>query len=680
MKKPRKETGKRTLAPMKPTGKSGTTPNEQWRHRRKTKSDMGHMPVKIAPTTRVNATQYIAIIGGGPKGMYGLERLVAQLNAHPVSTPIEIHVFNRIDHFGSGEIYNPEQPDYLLINYAIGNINMWIDEEPPAVVPNPLPLTKWLQTKHDPPLPVDDLSYVSRAAVGRYLEAGFQAIIANAPDNVTIHCVVGDVADVMPMGNDYAVSLRSTDGTLRRLPVRYGHLLFATGHPRNQLDKRSANSQRFASQYDHLHFVPFIYPVEPTLQVVPANAQIAMKGLGLTFIDGVLALTEGRGGHFTRAKSGELRYRPGGEEPATIYPFSRSGAPMIPRGPACGESPTVPHFFTDEAVAKLMQRATTTKRNISFEDDIWPLVTTEMSYAYYRVAFSTVGETLTDDQLKSAETLADAIAAFHQRHPEIQRFALMTLLDPLAGQAFDRPNAQHKFVVETMRFWIAEAKLGEQGSPWMAAAAVWRVATARFGELLEFGGLGPQGHATFIREYASTLNRISFGPPIESMEKMVALAEAGILRFDCARAAEIQIDQAQKQFLLQSPAPAKEQPITCLIDARISKVSLLDDRSPLYHGLLQRGLVRLFKNSGQQRDETPYYPGSLELTPEGGFVVSATGRVNHALAITGTPTEGITYDNDSLSRKRNNFVSAWAAHVRASCAREVLPTREVSPQ
>jgi hypothetical protein len=31
----------------------------------------------------------------------------------------------------------------------------------------------------------------------------------------------------------------------------------------------------------------------------------------------------------------------------------------------------------------------------------------------------------------------------------------------------------------------------------------------------------------------------------------------------------------------------------------------------------------------------------------------------------GTPTEGVTFDNDTLSRKRNNFASHWAQDIAA---------------
>ena len=68
-----------------------------------------------------------------------------------------------------------------------------------------------------------------------------------------------------------------------------------------------------------------------------------MLGLGSTFIDAALELTEGRGGAFARNAAGALVYSPSGQEPAKILPFSRTGLPMSPKSanlpygrPGCG--------------------------------------------------------------------------------------------------------------------------------------------------------------------------------------------------------------------------------------------------------------------------------------------------------------------------------------------------------
>ena len=65
------------------------------------------------------AASNIAIVGFGPKGFYAFERLVAQLKARKVKKPIAIHLFNQNEFFAAGNVYRPDQPSYLLMQYQL---------------------------------------------------------------------------------------------------------------------------------------------------------------------------------------------------------------------------------------------------------------------------------------------------------------------------------------------------------------------------------------------------------------------------------------------------------------------------------------------------------------------------------------------------------------------------------
>lgn len=607
----------------------------------------------------------IAIIGGGPKGTYGFERLAAQLKAHPIAGPVEIHVFNRTEHFGAGDVYRPDQPDFLLINFSIGNINMWLqesDDEPRAVVPNPRPLTAWLRHKHQPPLEVSDLDYASRAQVGRYLMDGFRSIITHLPANVTSKQIVGEVVDVRPVRANYRIRVRNNKGDEYEMAEQYHKVLLATGHPRPPRVAEHARLRDFCQQNRAFSYVPFIYPVDQKLRAISAGANVAVKGLGLTFVDAVLALTEGRGGTFSRDDSTQrLIYHPSGSEPKRIYPFSRSGLPMLPRGPRFGPSSTKLCVFTEAVVDKLISSDPNEK--IDFEQELWPLLRLEMTIAYYRVLFQQHDETLTVDDLSDCGTYISAqIEQFHRKYPAAERFTPEHFLDPLGQMQDDQPYEHHQFIVDYLRRAIDEAKRGETNSPWMAVVAVWREATPLFGCIYEFGGLWPDAQRLFAEQYSSSLSRITFGPPIVSMEKILAVAEAGILNFELSRAAEIRVDDQKRIFTLQSSHVDSAQTVQAVIDARIPKVSLMNESARLYRNLVRRGLVVPFENRAADSDVV-YRPGCIALN-EDGYVIDKLGRKNRAIAATGTPTEGITFDNDSLSRLRNNFVSQWAKQTR----------------
>ncbi|SMO61713.1 2,3-diaminopropionate biosynthesis protein SbnA [Gracilimonas mengyeensis] len=602
--------------------------------------------------------QKIAIIGGGPKGMYGFERLAAQFKAHLVEHKVEIHVYNKTAHFGAGDIYQPNQPEYLLMNNPIGDVNMWIDEQPRPVVPEPLSLTEWLQKKKN--RTVIEKEYASRALVGEYLEDGFNAIANHLPEGVRGSYFQGEVIDLEKENEDecYSIHVKTARGDVQKMPHQYDQVLLATGHPKNKLTEEEKEYQQFAQQNEGTGFVPFIYPVNSELQEVAAGSSVAVKGIGLTFVDAVLALTEGRGGTFER-EGDSLKYVSSGKEPKVMYPFSRSGLPMIPRGPA-PQNPTPLKFFTKKAFSRL--KADLHGAKLDFKAHILPVLYQEMNVAFYDVQLKKYEYKV---DLQDCETYAEIehhIERFHQQHPDIQRFDPVLFLSHLDGPDFLHADSFHAKIKEYLEFFLAEAKKGELHSPWAAASAVWRKATPVFGDLYAFGGLEPESQAYVDSRFRRLLNRVTFGPPIESSEKILALIKAGMLNFRMAQNPSLQTSEDDHTFVLYSEDLDESVATNYLIDARIANVSIDENQSLLYKNLQQRGLITLFKNEAQNH---VYQPGCAAISREG-FTVDESGNPNPSIACTGTPTEGVTFDNDALSRNRNNFVSDWAAMVRKS--------------
>ncbi|NOK57528.1 MAG: 2,3-diaminopropionate biosynthesis protein SbnA [Chloroflexi bacterium AL-W] len=604
----------------------------------------------------------IAIIGGGPKGIYGFERLAAQFKQHPPSEPVKIHIFNRNKWFGAGDIYRPDQPEYLLMNVCVGAINMWIDEIPLPIVPEPLSFFDWLQKSSEEQSRAAT-DYAPRAVVGRYLEAGFKAIATHLPPGVYGKYFVGEVVDLCPVESMYAIVLQKPDGTQCRLEETYKHILLATGHPRRQETVEQRIYRKQIKRISGVGWIPFPYPVHSQLACIPTDSTVGIQGLGLTFVDTVLALTQGRGGIFTRdITSDSLQYHPSGFEPSVIYPFSRSGLPMRPRGPVSGVSQTKLQFFTQERIQELLHRMP--KQKIDFVKDIWPLIEQDIMCAFYTIEFQNKGWVLEARGPLSYPAIRKQIEHFHQVHPEITPFRVMDLLEPLREQSFATAEAFHIYVVERMRTTIAEAKQGEAFSPWMAAIAVWREAAAPFSTLFRSVGLTPSSHRIFDTFYRRLLTHITYGPPIINMEKMLAVAEAGLLSFCTARNACVKLYLKKNGFILQSEKPYSRHSIQYLINARIPKTSLTHDDALLYRNLLKRGMITHFENRDTTESEQAYQPGCLCLISDTGIVIDARGLPNTKITVTGTPTEGIFFDNDSLSRTRNNVVSSWAARLR----------------
>lgn len=572
------------------------------------------------------STIHIGIIGFGAKGLYALERLMAYIVAEHLHIPITVHLFNRGEQFGSGLAYDTGQPDYLLMNFPNGYINMWPEAGAPPPVPHPMSFTQWLSHKATGQ-PQDKIAhqYAARAQVGAYLQDGLTSLVDNLPENVHLRFQTAEVVGVNSTPGGLQLTVKQS-GQVKRYPFMCQRLMLTTGHP---LPARPEQPAVLRS----------IYPVEEKLTGITNQDSIAIKGLGLTFIDAVLALTEGRGGIFTSANNRRLHYEPSGGEPLKIFPFSRSGRMMIPRVSDYG-SPKYPlKYFRKEVFAE--------QRQYDFEKEILPILLLEMKTAYYDCLCQQY-----DFPLKFDHSLPEQLSGFHKSWPKAPVFTPEELFSALPA-----PEPQlHRYTLQTLDLTIREAALGRQKSPLAAAVATWRAISPVFNEIYSFEGLTPVGQQLFDERYAGHLNRLAYGPPLINMQKIAALARKGIIDFSFVRSPQQKWERDGKLLRLYTADASLNAEVRYLIDARIPKYSLLERPFPLYQSLITQGLAQPFL---QDSEEGSYCPGSIALAPSGNLL-DAQGKENPRIAAYGTPTEGTVFDNDTLSRYRNDFASLWA--------------------
>lgn len=591
----------------------------------------------------VQDTPYkIAIIGGGPKGMYGLERLLAVVNNIDKGLQVDIHIFNNNKYFGAGAIYRHDQPEYLLMNYENGYINAWKKSGLPSVDRKNLSLTDWL-LKHDG-ISSDKQpnAYSPRAVVGRYLSYCFDQLLTHKPDDVTITTHIGEIIGLRKTGSDYQLCLQSNDGE-KWLAHDFQELLIATGH------RKPAQNSTADAVSDKRH-IRFVYPVDEKLGIIPPLSKVAIKGLGLTFIDTVLALTEGRGGSFSEETNGTLIYHPSGNEPEKIYPYSRTGHPILPRKESYGLPERKLHFFHPAALENKMPP-------YDYQKDILPLIERELSTAYYDVLFKIYGHSLEIHSEYSKVT--DQINAFHQRFPAEKRFSLSLLFSPFGQQT---PEF-HRVFMDYLNFITLEAEKGPEVSPIIAAAIHWKYLSPFFNEVYSFGGFSASGQKDFLENYSGNFNRISYGPPLINMKKILAIEKKNLIDFSFAQMPSVNHSKDSDHFKLVS-SHGKEVSIDYMIDARIPKNNILQDSSLFYNSLIQQQIIRPLVNANTKNGEHPYELGSLEINKKGN-PISADGKPISNITFTGTPTEGNTFDNDTLSRDRNDLASDWAVRTGA---------------
>lgn len=572
---------------------------------------------------------YLAVVGGGPKGFYALMRLADLLSNQEAGTPqVKVHWFNPGKNFGSGPNFDSRQPEFLLINNPVGTISCYPKPHPVLGLSSEnLSFAEWIALYTKTKSSISGTDFASRALVGHYLSAMVSRFLSRLPSQLEVVMVDTEVVDLAVTDDGHRVRIPGGG----ELPFDYASVLLATGH---SYENRAPAWDTFAQSADDVIYIPKVYPVEK-LGVVPSGSEVAMLGMGLTFVDAALALTEGRGGRFEQ-DGPQLRYIPSGTEPAGIIPFSRTNLPMMPRGATEDEKKYRLRYITPEWVDRL--RKTSTK--VDFLVDVLPVLDREFLHAYYRVYF------------QALDADRDTIENQIEQIPEEKRFTLdKFLFDTLSVMGINAGN-HHLNVMEYLKAGLAEAEKGELESPLMAAVAVWREATPLIGQLYRQGGFTGDSQRLFDEKYYAALSRISFGPPVENVRKVLCLAEAGIVQFKFSNVPRADMLQDVGAFVVSDGHSSFETGV--LIDARMACPDIARRNAALYAKLQDNGLASPMDNEG-------YLPGCADMTGEGRLISNQSEA--SAIFAYGTPTEGATLDNDSLSPDRHDFGTAWAKFV-----------------
>ncbi|UWR21252.1 FAD/NAD(P)-binding protein [Sulfitobacter sp. S190] len=378
------------------------------------------------------------------------------------SAAVELDIFEPAPFPGAGVIYDPNQPDCLVMNYAAEHIDAWTGGRGPSLI-------DWLSERQTP---VSPQACVPRSVVGRYLNWCFSMVLDRLPENLQVNLHKTRVTSVKPTEDGWVLEPGA---------VKVREVLVTTGHQNWNRRGEETPPRTVVS--------PFPVNQSLTTEVIPPNSSVTCKGFALTFIDMVLALTEGRGGTF-REKNGSFEYVPSGAEPSLIAPFSRSGRPMRPK---------VDH-----------------SRFVS-----------PMNEVEWRSLLSPLLKDLEKDKLTSFQN--EVWPALQSIAGQIQNLPLWEVNEifahRLSGQ-FDSARAQRE--IET-GYNIAVGKSAPD-LIWFLGE-VWR---RSYPSLINWiGGRDlSKSDANLFQRVAAEMERIAFGPPASSLGKLICLQKLGMLTFE----------------------------------------------------------------------------------------------------------------------------------------------------
>jgi uncharacterized NAD(P)/FAD-binding protein YdhS len=601
----------------------------------------------------------IVLIGGGPRAALVLERLVANRPAL-FDGPLAVHVVEPYRP-GSGRIWREDQSPLLKLNSMASDVTMFTDDSvqcagPALAGPG---LVEWARgivdgSISDVHIPDQDLArqihtlrpttFPTRRLQSLYLEWFFsRAVQALSPQvPVTVH--QDQAVDIAADGTGYRVVLAS--GAVLRADV----VVVTVGHTDSEPEPRSVAYTGFAARHGLFHAPP-AYTNDVDFSALRPGQEAIVSGMGLAFIDLVVLLMEGRGGRFVDAPGGTLRYIASGNEPV-LWAGSRRGVPYRSKisSQLRGEPAGPPRYLTAGAVAALLD----VHGQLDFRQHLWPLLAKDAAFGYYRELFTGHPErvALTWSEFLSRFDAApwysdDRRALVDQAVPEAaDRLELEELDHPLAGMHFASPEDVQETVVGHIRDDLRRRD-GGANSETLGLFLGLLYVYFELGRLVPMDALTPASRPLVSGWWHGFFSYVDSGPPARRLRELLALHEAGYVRFLGPRL-QVGTDEELGLFTASSPQVPTTVTATALIEARLPGPSLSGSANPLLRALSESGL------GSEERTGSEATAGGTgkALVDSSSRLVAADGSTRPGLYAVGPAVSG--WSGGAFSRPSSN--------------------------
>lgn len=578
----------------------------------------------------VGGSSSVVLVGAGPRGLGMLERLTADAvaaHADPTGADtaagtgtatgaprrLDVHL---VDPFppGGGRVWRAAQPEVLWLNSRAVDVTLYPDDSVAmagARRPGPT-FWEWVAAgggggpDGQPPSAdvdadgrADSGSFLPRTTFTGYLDDVLGRVRAGLPPwiHLTVHAdTVLDVRDsaavpAEPPRRDVAQEVVLASGTVLAADV----VVLCQGHA--PVEVEPALTRFAAAAADHgLTWIAPGYGADIDLDALRAGEAVLVRGLGLGFLDEVVALTEGRGGRYERQPGGGVRYRASGAEPR-LFAGSRRGLPYHakPLMELGAPRATLPRYATPAAAHELRAAA---GHPLDLRADLWPLVAKDLAFAWYRELFLAHPERVRGRWEEVETALDDAawdsvelLAAIADAVPDpADRFDPVRLDRPAGGRTFAGLEDYNAWARAHLRLDIDRRSTDANS---MELALFWAL-LVEFGTLSGLAAAGVLTARSRVQDlegrFFSFLSSFASGPPRLRLEQLIALGDAGVLTL-LGPHTSFDVDDAAGDFVASSPAVGEVVHARALLEARLPGPSVLRSRDPLTRALLARGEI-----------------------------------------------------------------------------------------
>lgn len=498
--------------------------------------------------------------------MAALESIYSHLAAKAKPHALHTQLFENGELPGAGQVYNLEQPDTNWLNFSERALKLdgrnAIDHEDLSIPSFPS-FHDWsgYNSEEDAGLLPDE--FPLRSTLGIYLNERYNSIASVLLDNGLLEVIKVEIVET-DWDNDRFKIIDNVGKVYHS-----DELVLTIGHQPTEHSKQLKDWIAYSASNVIVEVLTEPYPVENILESIKMDSSkvVALRGFGLAMVDIARALTIGLGGKFKviDESTQKMTYTKSGREPLAIIPFSLDGLPLAPKP----LNSKIDHWFLPTGPEKK------TFRNLIRDAAKKGSAT---SIEFLVDAMATIVERIFKDLKGKART-------FTIEEDDLATVVVAWLMDgdfqhPLI---VSKSNPPQKMLEE----FIGMATGTNSISLDFCIGQVWRHCQSVLYKAISFSNLDDQIIANVI-SLDERLKRYSYGPPVKSLQQVLALIEAGVLSLDYVNNPTIKM--TKKGWKLSNQKD--EILVNLMVNSILDPAKILETNSPIVRNLLQKSMVK----------------------------------------------------------------------------------------
>lgn len=564
----------------------------------------------------------MAIIGLGPRGLYALEQYLRYSSKLSHTQHFHILIFEPQEHLGAGNVWRINQPSSNWLN---------ISERSLEELPNRPEIS--CASFHNPEFPSykdwslgNELTketqpdvFPPRSKLGTYLNARFKTLAKELIGKDIISTYRENIHQIAFEKEKFLLTDENSSS------YEADEVLLTVGHQPTELSDQLKSWKEHASTASDILLFEKAYPIEHLTNEVKINhsSVIGLRGFGLSMLDAMRALTIDRGGEFieTDPRTLEYSFKTIPKVPKRLIPFSLEGLPLAPK-PLNKIIDTLYEPTQDEllnfkkSISEVGQGKTNKEDAQFLKNEIIKIVV-----RVYAELPNKIGNQTNPDEIKRVSLAWLEDEEF--QHPLLLNHELKKreVIERFIQMALNRTAISLDYCI---------------GQVWRHLQSTWYDAFSH----------ADQSEETIAKVIAlhERLKRYSYGPPLKSMQQLMALIRAGIM--DLSYVTDPKIELVETGWKLSKNQKVAH--VNCMVNCVLDSPKLLEINSPVVVNLLKNKLIE---------------PIHTELgldTFKNGLVKSKDRKKNIPLAVLGRLSKGSVVGVDAILECFDGQVSKWA--------------------